>query len=79
MARVVLGGKKPTMNQAMRYRVLGSTGMRLSIISLGGSGYGKVYGDYDETVMQRGLRYWRYLVCVLVSYATVRLCFAGTP
>lgn len=44
------------MNQMMRYRTLGDTGMRLSIISLGGSGYGKVYGDYDETVMQRGFR-----------------------
>ena len=37
-----------TMAQAMRYRILGSTGMKLSIVSLGGSGYGKNYGPYNE-------------------------------
>ena len=32
----------------MLYRDLGRTGMRLSIVGLGGSGYGKNYGPYDE-------------------------------
>ena len=32
----------------MRYRVLGNTGMKLSIIGMGGSGYGNVYGKYDQ-------------------------------
>ena len=40
--------KKKGMAQAMRYRQLGSTNMKLSIISLGGSGYGRNYGPYDE-------------------------------
>ena len=40
--------KKKRMAQAMRYRQLGSTNMKLSIISLGGSGYGRNYGPYDE-------------------------------
>ena len=39
---------KKRMAQAMRYRQLGSTNMKLSIISLGGSGYGRNYGPYDE-------------------------------
>jgi aryl-alcohol dehydrogenase-like predicted oxidoreductase len=32
----------------MKYRKLGNTNMLLSIVSLGGSGYGKNYGAYDE-------------------------------
>ena len=61
------------MSKAMRYRTLGDTGMRLSIISLGGSGYGKVYGDYDEVVMQRSLRYWLCPSCAFGFDATLRL------
>ena len=61
------------MSKAMRYRTLGDTEMRLSIISLGGSGYGKVYGDYDEVVMQRGLRYWLCPSCVFGFDATLHL------
>ena len=32
----------------MRYRVLGNTGIKLSVIGMGGSGFGNVYGKYDE-------------------------------
>ena len=35
-------------NLEMQYRKLGDTDMRLSIISLGGTGYGGLYGEYDE-------------------------------
>ena len=40
----------PPPNSAMeiQYRKLGDTDMRLSIISLGGTGYGGLYGEYDE-------------------------------
>lgn len=41
----------------MKYRLLGNTGLKLSIIGLGGSGYGNVYGRYDENVAIRGVRY----------------------
>lgn len=41
----------------MRYRQLGKTGMRLSIISLGGSGYGNVYGDHNDAVAKKSLEY----------------------
>ena len=41
----------------MRYRQLGKTGLGLSIISLGGSGYGNVYGDLNETEAKRSLKY----------------------
>ena len=44
------------MSVAMRYRQLGRTGMRLSIVSLGGSGYGNVYGDLDESEAQKSLK-----------------------
>lgn len=32
----------------MKYRLLGQTGLKLSIIGFGGSGYGNVYGRYDK-------------------------------
>lgn len=41
----------------MKYRLLGNTGLKLSIIGMGGSGYGRVYGSYDETSAIRGLKY----------------------
>lgn len=41
----------------MKYRLLGNTGLKLSIIGLGGSGYGNVYGRYDENVAIKGVRY----------------------
>ena len=40
----------------MKYQALGNTGMRLSVIGLGGSGYGKVYGQFDEGNAARALR-----------------------
>ena len=45
------------MSLPMRYRQLGKTGVRLSIISLGGSGYGNVYGDLNESEAKRSLKY----------------------
>ena len=47
----------------MRYRQLGKTGMRLSIISLGGSGYGNVYGDHNDAVAKKSLEY--VMTCLL--------------
>lgn len=41
----------------MKYRVLGKTGLQLSIIGIGGSGYGQVYGRYDEKTAIDGVRY----------------------
>ena len=41
----------------MKYRTLGKTGLKLSIIGFGGSGYGKVYGQYDEKAATDGIRY----------------------
>lgn len=40
----------------MQYRLLGRTGLNLSIISFGGSGYGNVYGRYDEKAAINGLK-----------------------
>ena len=48
-------GKEKKM--AMLYRPLGRTGLNLSIISLGGSGYGKNYGPFDEKEANRALEY----------------------
>lgn len=41
----------------MKYRLLGNTGVKLSIIGMGGSGYGRVYGHYDEKASIRGVQY----------------------
>lgn len=41
----------------MKYRSLGETGLKLSIIGFGGSGYGNVYGSYDESTAIDGLKY----------------------
>lgn len=41
----------------MQYRLLGKTGMKVSILSMGGSGYGNVYGDYNEKAAIKGLLY----------------------
>lgn len=41
----------------MKYRSLGTSGLKLSIIGFGGSGYGNVYGPYDEKAVTDGLRY----------------------
>ena len=41
----------------MQYRLLGGTGIKLSIISMGGSGYGNVYGRYDKKTAESGLCY----------------------
>lgn len=41
----------------MQYRSLGSTGLKLSILSFGGSGYGKVYGHFDECNAVNALKY----------------------
>lgn len=41
----------------MKYRVLGNTGLRLSILGMGGSGYGNVYGRYDENTAIKGIRH----------------------
>ncbi len=32
----------------MKYRVLGNTGLKLSILGMGGSGFGNVYGNHQE-------------------------------
>lgn len=32
----------------MKYRALGSTGLKLSILGMGGSGFGNVYGNHQE-------------------------------
>lgn len=40
----------------MLYRQLGRTGLQISILSLGGSGYGGLYGEYDEKEAARTLR-----------------------
>ena len=42
------------MAEKMRYRVLGD--MKLSIMGLGGSGYGGIYGEYDEQEAIKALR-----------------------
>lgn len=41
----------------MKYRSLGTTGMRLSILGMGGSGYGNVYGKYDEQEAIDGIKF----------------------
>lgn len=41
----------------MKYRALGNTGMRLSVIGMGGSGYGNVYGKYDESEAINGVQF----------------------
>ncbi len=41
----------------MQYRALGATGIKLSLLGFGGSGYGKVYGHYDEKAVMNGLHY----------------------
>jgi aryl-alcohol dehydrogenase-like predicted oxidoreductase len=41
---------------AMLYRNLGSTGLKLSVVSLGGSGYGRIYGDFDEREARAAFR-----------------------
>ena len=41
----------------MKYRLLGNTGLKLSIIGMGGSGYGNVYGKYDESAAIKGVHY----------------------
>ena len=41
----------------MRYSSLGRTGLKLSAVSFGGSGYGNVYGRYDERAVINGLKY----------------------
>ena len=38
----------PTDQHNVEYRPLGNTGMDLSLISMGGSGYGNVYGQINE-------------------------------
>lgn len=38
------------------YREIGSTGLRLSLLSLGGSGYGGIYGEYNEKEAEKALR-----------------------
>lgn len=40
----------------MKYRTLGNTGLKLSILGMGGSGYGNVYGKYSEEMAARTLR-----------------------
>ena len=40
----------------MRYRQLGSTDMRLSILGMGGSGFGNVYGKFSEEEANRMVR-----------------------
>ena len=58
----------------MRYRQLGKTGLRLSIISLGGSGYGNVdYGDLNETEAKRSLKY------VMISVMWIHSIDQSTP
>ena len=41
----------------MQYRQLGATGMKLSVIAMGGSGFGNVYGKIDEGNAIRAVRY----------------------
>ena len=41
----------------MEYRPLGNTGMQLSILGMGGSGYGSVYGNYDEDEAIQSVKY----------------------
>ncbi len=41
----------------MKYHSLGDTGIKLSIIGFGGSGYGNVYGPYDGKAAINGLKY----------------------
>lgn len=41
----------------MRYRSYGDSGVQLSVVGLGGSGYGKIYGEYDEEAAKAGIRY----------------------
>lgn len=40
----------------MKYRTLGNTGLKLSVLGMGGSGYGNVYGKYSEEKAARTLR-----------------------
>ena len=45
------------MAQLMRYKPLGSTNMMLSVVSMGGSGYGRNYGPYDEKEAVQSFQY----------------------
>lgn len=40
----------------MRFRQLGNTDMRVSILGMGGSGFGNVYGKYNEEEAKRAIR-----------------------
>ena len=52
----------------MEYRSLGNTGLQLSLIGLGGSGYGGLYGEYDEEEAARTLRYQSHLQVLKIIY-----------
>ena len=41
----------------IEYRPLGNTGMELSLISVGGSGYGNMYGQINEKQSRYSLHY----------------------
>ncbi len=41
----------------MEYRDLGVTEIKLSLVGLGGSGYGGIYGEFDEEEARKTLRY----------------------
>ncbi len=49
----------------MKYRALGSTGLKLSIIGMGGSGFGNVYGNHQE---QEALEAVHESICKGVNY-----------
>ena len=45
------------VTKMMRYRSFGEgTGVLFSVIGLGGSGYGRIYGEYDEETAKAGIR-----------------------
>lgn len=41
----------------LKYRQLGNTGMKLSVLGMGGSGFGNVYGKYNEEEATRVVKY----------------------
>ena len=40
----------------MRFRLLGRTGLKLSILGMGGSGFGNVYGTHNEEIAVRAVK-----------------------
>ena len=55
-SKVVLSDAGTRSIATMRFRALGNTGLNVSILGMGGSGYGNVYGKYCEAGAVRALK-----------------------